>query len=615
MDAEIQKLVTSGKLTQKQGDVLLALSPGSCCQHKSWGFGQVVEINLLLKQIIIDFDSKKGHEMQIEYAASTLTPIPDEHILAQVAKNADAIRQMAKEEPLALVRIILQSYGGKATQDKFATSLVPKVLDEDAFRKWWANAKRLMKKDGHFNVPAKRNDPVSVREQAVSRADELIEQFLGTKHLKTKLAVLAEITRNLDVFESPLEQLQPLVARIEAEASTSQRLHPAETAEMILARDEIVAAVEGLQPGRDALEIGAYLLQLGPRILQVLEQLPASKQRGLIEGLRKSHGDEWTAVALDLMHKGSVRVVSECARVLVDAGHASLVADALERFIRERSISSEALLWLCKERKRNFKQLINPTLLSAIISALERDQFNEKRTSRLQDLLLDDKELIPDMLAGADIETAREAFRLLMLTPVFEELAKRSILARIIKMHPSLQSLLEGGDQDGRESLVVSWKSLDIRKKELEDLINRQIPANSEEIRIAREYGDLRENFEFKAAKEMQAVLTRRRAELEHDLARARGTDFSNPDTSQVSIGTTITLRDTTGNRTFSYSLLGAWDGDPARGILSYLTAIGQILLGKRVGERVILPTDDGQPIEAEVIAIEPFANAHEYVV
>lgn len=615
MDAEIQKLVTTGKLTQKQGDVLNALSPGSYCQHKSWGFGKVAELNLLLQQIIIDFDTKKGHEMQLAYAASSLVPIPGEHILARVDQDAESIRTMAKEDSLALVRIIIESYGGAASQDKFAASLVPKIFEEDAFRKWWANAKRLMKKDGHFNLPVKRNDPVTVREQAISRADELIEQFLSTKHLKTKLTVLAEITKNLDVFDSPVEQLQPLVLRIEAEAAACQRLHPAEAAEMILARDEIVSSIDGIEASRDALEIGAFLLQLGSRTLQVLEQLPAAKQRGLIEGLRKSHGEDWTRVATELMGKGSARVVSECARVLVEAGHTDLVATTLERFIRERSITSEALLWLCKERKRNFKQLINPTLLNAIISALERDQFNEKRTSRLQDLLLDDKDLIPDMMAGADIETAREVLRLLLLTPVFEELAKRSILARIIKMHPSLQSILEGSDDEIRDALVVSWKSLDTRKKELEDLINRQIPANSEEIRIAREYGDLRENFEFKAAKEMQAVLTRRRAELEHDLARARGTDFAQPDTSQVSIGTTVVLKDIASNQTLTYSLLGAWDGDPARGILSYQTAIGQILLGKRVGDRVALPNDDGITRDIEVVSIQPFADAAEYVV
>jgi len=70
-----------------------------------------------------------------------------------------------------------------------------------------------------------------------------------------------------------------------------------------------------------------------------------------------------------------------------------------------------------------------------------------------------------------------------------------------------------------------------------------KIPENTKEIAIARSYGDLSENFEFKAAKQMQSVLMRRKAELEQMLHDARGTSFENPDTTRVSIGTIVTLR------------------------------------------------------------------------
>jgi transcription elongation GreA/GreB family factor len=104
----------------------------------------------------------------------------------------------------------------------------------------------------------------------------------------------------------------------------------------------------------------------------------------------------------------------------------------------------------------------------------------------------------------------------------------------------------------------------------------------------------LRENFEFKAAKEMQAVLMRRKSELEAALHTARGTNFENPDLSQVSIGTVVTLREVGSGKEEVYTLLGAWDGDPDRGVLSYQTAIGQALLGKKVGETVTLTVDHG---------------------
>ncbi len=246
--------------------------------------------------------------------------------------------------------------------------------------------------------------------------------------------------------------------------------------------------------------------------------------------------------------------------------------------------------------RREWRDLVTPELLGAILSALERDQHNENsRGSKLRDILLDDRELIADMFTGAETEVARNAMRRLMLTAVFDELTKRSLLARIIKLYPELESVITGEQkEEKKESLVVSWSSLDKRKAEFEELVNKKIPENSKEIGIARSYGDLRENFEFKAAKEMQAVLMRRKSELESALHNARGTNFENPDTSQVSIGTIVTLRDTNSGSEETYTILGAWDGDPDRRIISYQTAIGQALLGHGVGEKVTLNTDQG---------------------
>ena len=77
----------------------------------------------------------------------------------------------------------------------------------------------------------------------------------------------------------------------------------------------------------------------------------------------------------------------------------------LQRGIREHSVTSEALVWLCKEREGEWRDLITPDLLGAILSALERDQHNENsRGSKLRDFLLDDRELIPDMFVGAEAE-------------------------------------------------------------------------------------------------------------------------------------------------------------------------------------------------------------------
>jgi transcription elongation GreA/GreB family factor len=163
--------------------------------------------------------------------------------------------------------------------------------------------------------------------------------------------------------------------------------------------------------------------------------------------------------------------------------------------------------------------------------------------------------------------------------------------------------------QEKAAPLVVSWSSLEKRKAEYEELVKKKIPENVKEIQVARSYGDLSENFEYKAAKQMQAVLSRRRAELERDLQNARGTSFENPDTSRVSIGTIVTVRDKNSKKQETYTILGAWDGDPDRHVISYQTAIGQALLGKKSGETATLPNGDVEVVSIEAAPIDQTAH------
>src|ERR1700676_3327996 len=104
MDAELEKLVESGKLTARAADQLDKLVAGTFCLHKSWGFGRVAEWNLLLNQILIDFHGKKAHPMQLQYAAENLTIIPPEHFLARKATDLSGIKNQLKKDPAAAMR-------------------------------------------------------------------------------------------------------------------------------------------------------------------------------------------------------------------------------------------------------------------------------------------------------------------------------------------------------------------------------------------------------------------------------------------------------------------------------------------------------------------------------
>ena len=609
MISEIQKAVEAGKLSPAAGQALEKLQPGTFVVHKSWGFGQVDAVNFLVSQMTIHFRTKKGHPMQLQYAAETLEALASDHILALIAADAAAVKARAKSDATGLMRTLLGSFGGKATQDQVTQALVPAVFSEAEFKKWWEATKKTLKRDGHFLVPAKKSAPLELRSAPVSHAEEFLAAFANARQLKDQLTALDQILKNLAEFTEAAAQLAPVLVTADSQARKSQRLNTAQALEMLLTRDEI-AEKASLAKADDALAVAQILRDEKRRLVTLIADLPAAKHKRVFAEIPAAFGDDWPAVALDLATRGSTRLVTEAARLLEEKGQVEALLKGIDREIRDHAITSETLIWLCKERDGAYADLVNPRLLSSIISALERDQFDEgKRDRRLHDLLLNDKELLPDLIASATLEDMRNIMQKLMRTPVFEELNKRSLLGRIIRLFPEMQALVSGESDAKQETLVVSWESLEKKKADFDTLVNKTIPENVKEISVARSYGDLRENFEFKAAKEMQRVLGRRRSEMERDLSLARGTGFANPDTTRVSIGTVVTLRETTDGRLDIYTILGAWDGQPEKGFVSYQSALAQALLSHQPGEQISVPTEHGDRV-AEIVKIEAYRQA-----
>lgn len=605
MDSELEKLVESGKLTSKAAEQLDKLKSGAFCLHKSWGFGRVAQWNLLLNQIMIDFAGKKAHAMQLQYAADNLSVIPAEHFLARKASDLTSIKKLAKEDPAALIRNILESTGGKATVQQISEWLIGDVFSEAEWKRWWESAKKQLKKEGHFFVPTKKNEPVELRAAPVSHTDELIVAFNSARQSKDQAAALDQIVKLHDEFKVPEKQLQPIVTAIEKTAMRNQKLHPALAFELVLGRDDLLERVPQLRSTIVGFTLTKLISEEEPRLMSILPKLPAAKEKRVLQALPAALGERWTVRALQLMQANQPRLVAQIAKVFTEMGHETELHAALERNIREHSAQSEMLAWLCKERSA-WTELMTPDLLTAILAAIERDRHAETgRGTKLRDLLIEDRQLIADIFANVEIGAARDTMRRLILTPGLDELTKRSLLARIVKLYPELESMITGAQPEEKAApLIVSWSSLEKRRAEFEELVKKKIPENTKEIAIARSYGDLSENFEFKAAKQMQAVLMRRKSELEDALHRARGTSFENPDTSRVSIGTIVTLRDKESGKEETYTILGAWDGDPERHVISYQTAIGQALLGHKAGETVTLNTEHGTG-QFEIVSIE----------
>src|SRR5947208_11637167 len=195
MKEEFEKLVAAGKLGKQQVDALLALTKSGYCLHRSWGFGKITTVDTVFSRFVIDFQNKAGHTMDLGFAAESLKAIDPNHILARKVSDLEGLRQMAALHHLDLIKLVLQSYGGKATIDQIQQVLVPDVIRDD-WKKWWEVAKRELKKDGHFVVPTKKSEPITYQAQEVSLQDRLLADFRAVKGLKAKINAANEALKN-----------------------------------------------------------------------------------------------------------------------------------------------------------------------------------------------------------------------------------------------------------------------------------------------------------------------------------------------------------------------------------------------------------------------------------
>ncbi len=581
MKEEFEKLAAAGKIEGRQVDALVKLTESGCCQHRSWGFGKIKAVDTVFARFTIDFPGRPGHTMDLSFAAENLKPIAKDHILARKANDLENVRALAAHH-LDLIKLVLNSFGGRATVDQIQHALVPEVISDD-WKKWWDTARREMKKDGHFIVPVKKTDPVVFQKQETTLQDRSLADFRKAKGLKARVAVVGEILKAVTDLADKAAAAGEIIAALNVDIATHQRTQPGVALEAVFVRDELRQAA-GAPPTESEITDAQIWTQDGIKLGPLLESLPATKHHRALESFKQANPN-WQEVLRVALNQVSAKLAREIAALLVREGKLEQLKETLAKLVNQHTASTELLLWFARERNEDFVDILGPEVFRAMLTSMERDQFNEKRSNRLRDFIMEDLELIGELTASADIEVIKDLTRALQLSTVFDDMDKRSLLARLVKAHPSIQSLITGEQIKQDTSLIVSWESLERRRNEYQDLVQKQIPANSKEIAIARSYGDLRENHEYKAAKEMQKVLMRRKDELESQLTRARGTDYSNAKTDAVNIGTRVQVTDLDANRVDTFTILGAWDSDPDKGIISYLTPVGQALLNRKPGE------------------------------
>ncbi len=142
-------------------------------------------------------------------------------------------------------------------------------------------------------------------------------------------------------------------------------------------------------------------------------------------------------------------------------------------------------------------------------------------------------------------------------------------------------------------------------KDELEELKNIKRPKIVEAIAEARSHGDLKENAEYHAAKEQQAQLESRVIVINDIIARANVIDVTKIDNDgKVIFGSTINVQDLESNKKIKYKLVGQDEADISKNLIYFKSPIGKALIGKNLGEMVLVNTPSGER-NFEILKVE----------
>lgn len=570
---------------------LEAMQPGAYCMHRSWGFGRIATFDEAEGKLIIDFEEgKEGHRMDPAFCVDKLEILPEENILVRRRTHPEEIEEMIKKRQGDLVAEILSHLPDQEASPTELEGILSRLIGPTKFKKWWTGAKKVLAKDPRIATPSRKTDPYVLRDEPLKPEQEILEDFYVLKQPKKKILLAEKLYQISDNVEEIANDLPNIFDHLTDAIKDARGLIQAERLHGVWVRNDLARHLaedpETIEPTSRSLILEADNLS------ELASEIPSAYHKRFLSLLTRVYPDNWQQVLLEILKNSSGKLTNETINFLCENDCEALVSEHVHKWLAEQSMKGPVLFWVIKNRSsRKYKKIVddmvNPKLLAAVFYAIDYEALQNASVRRIQlaDALMDDAELIPDLLEAASEEEARDLAQSLLLNQGFDDLSKKSLMARFIKLFPRVQSLISGDSEEKTDELIVSQPSLDLRKREYEELINTKIPENKEAIATAREHGDLKENSEYKMARQDQDTLLARKAQLEADFNRARVTDFTEVGTDKVGIGSIVDLiQDGKSQR---YAILGAWDSAPERDILSYKTPLGQALLGHGAGETV----------------------------
>jgi transcription elongation factor GreA len=152
---------------------------------------------------------------------------------------------------------------------------------------------------------------------------------------------------------------------------------------------------------------------------------------------------------------------------------------------------------------------------------------------------------------------------------------------------------------------VITQEGLEKLKEEIEYLSTSKRREVAERIKEAREFGDISENAEYDDAKNEQALLEQRIAQLEERLRRSSVIDEKDIDTNEVSVGTTVHVKDQKSGDSQKFQIVGSTEADPTQQKLSNESPIGKALMGHKRNDVVSIDVPRGPKRKLKITKIE----------
>lgn len=589
-------------------DVLARMEPGAYVYVKNFGFGILREVRHDDSRLVIDFSGKPGHELNMAFAAEVTELVDETHLYARKHLDPDALNELVEESPAEVVRVALKSFG-PTPAGQLQSLLVPEILPEAKWKTFWTKARKDLKDDALVVIPSKRSEPIELLANEKSYDAAWFQHLSATRNMETLLNQVEEFLEACPGVELDKSSRDVLTDRLRFVVIGGRGKH-----HDFLVRVWLISRKLEMTPGE--LELNAFLAHVrrSEGMLEVVQSLSAALTKAFFGALTETDPEATTEALVGVLPELEYSALNEAIQLLFDLGQEARVSSALRPGWNNWSAEVDVMYWLSQNQDKisawNYGNI--PDLVARLLRVLGRDYAGARL--RVQNQLREifrQPSWLKEVLGAMDERQRRAFTQGVKDSTAWEQLDKASVLGQIVKIDGSLQDIVSGKAEEEAAALrpnvrVTSFRSYREKQKQLEKLINKDIPENSREIAVAREYGDLRENFEYKAAKDAQRLLMARKSEIEAQLRDVKPTDFTEFPSEVAGIATTVTLRDAGGGET-TYHILGEWDGDPDRNIIASASGLAKALLGHAPGEAVEIPGEHGS-LEMTVAAVTPLA-------